>query len=124
MREHSERELLAELFPGTARELFGQGGVKRPTLGLFPVAEGKLALVQGEHLTELEPLDHRVRRAAQCDLCHTTRSSDEVRYYRAARGEREYLYLALCTSTRHCLERAGHARLSALAGRLRGEVRG
>ncbi len=121
MKHHSERDLLAELFPEVARREYGANGVRVRTLGLYPVAEGKLALVSGERLLELEPLEPKVRKAAQCDLCHTTRSGDEVRYYRAPRGEREYLYVSLCTSTRHCLERAGNARLNALAGRLLGD---
>ena len=121
MKHHSERDLLAELFPDAARREYGANGVRVRTLGLYPVAEGKLALVSGDALLELEPLEPKVKKAAQCDLCHATRSSDEVRYYRAPRGEREYVYLALCTSTRHCVERAGHQRLNALAGRLLGE---
>lgn len=118
MSEHLERDLLAELFPDTARELFGSPGAVRPTLGLYPVADGKLALVVGDRLLELEPLEHKVARAAQCDLCHVTRSHGDVRYYRAQQGGRHYRYVSLCTTTQHCLGRAGSHGLSALATRL------
>ncbi len=126
MKGHTEHDLLQELFPDTARELFGGGqdGAKGPTLGLFPVADGKLALVSGGALIELEPLEPVGKRAYHCDLCHVTRARAEVGIYRAAQsgqgapGGRRYRYVTLCLSTQHCQGRAGRAGLSALRDRL------
>lgn len=127
MKGHTEHDLLQELFPDTARELFGAvkggaGGAGGPTLGLFPVADGKLALVSGGALIELEPVEPVGKRAYHCDLCHVTRARAEVAIYRAAHGAaqggRRYRYVTLCLNTHHCQGRAGRAGLSALRDRL------
>ncbi|WP_425147883.1 hypothetical protein [Deinococcus sp.] len=121
MADHSERDVLRELFPETARELFGDGsGAAAPTLGLHPVADGRLALVSGGRLAELVPLEPKGHKAAHCDLCHATRSRSEVGIYRARSGERLYLYLTLCLNTEHCQRRAGKQGLEGLAERVLG----
>ena len=119
MKGHTEHDLLQELFPDTARELFGAAlGVSGPTLGLFPVAEGKLALVSGGALIELEPVEPVGKRAHHCDLCHVTRGRAEVGIYRAELRPRRYRYVTLCLNTHHCQGRAGRAGLAALRDRL------
>ena len=122
MSDHSERDLLRELFPETARELFGAGagkaGVTAPTLGLYPVVDGRLALVSGGQLAELEPLEQKGTRAAHCDLCHATRSRAEARVFRVRASERTTLYLTLCLNTEHCQRRAGKPGLESLADRV------
>ncbi|ADV68101.1 hypothetical protein [Deinococcus maricopensis] len=118
MKDHSERDLLRELFPDTAREEYGDGPTERTTLGLYPVPDGRLALVQGDQLAELEPLERAGKAAFMCDLCQVTRSRDEVNVYRVGVAARRYLYLTLCTNTPACQQRAGAARLSALADRV------
>lgn len=119
MSDHSERELLSELFPDTARELFGEGVTPlRSTLGLFEVADGRRALVNGGRLAELEPLEQKGNKAAHCDLCHVTRSRSEAGIYRARQGERRSLYLTLCLNTEQCQRRAGRRGLEVLAARV------
>lgn len=120
MKSHDERDVLRELFPGTARELFGSasptfGGA---TLGLHEVADGKLALVRGDRLLELEPVETLGKRAAHCDLCHATRSRGEVGIYRAQLAPGRFRYLTLCLSSRHCQSRAGARGLATLADAL------
>ncbi|GGR01070.1 hypothetical protein [Deinococcus ruber] len=119
MADYSERDVLRELFPETARELFGDGHqAAAPTLGLYEVADGRRALVNGGRLAELEPLEPKGNKAAHCDLCHSTRSRNEVGIYRARSGERLYLYLTLCLVTEHCQRRAGKQGLEQLAERV------
>lgn len=119
MSDHSERDLLRELFPETARELFGSGaGAAVPTLGLYPVADGRLALVSGGRLAELEPLEQKGSKAAHCDLCHATRSRNEAGFFRVRASERTTLYLTLCLNTEHCQRRAGKPGLETLAERV------
>ena len=119
MSDHSERDLLRELFPETAREVFGTGvGVTVPTLGLYPVADGRMALVSGGHLAELEPLEQKGHKAAHCDLCHVTRSRSEAGVFRVRATERTTLYLTLCLNTEHCQRRAGKPGLEALVERV------
>ncbi|MFC4452705.1 hypothetical protein [Deinococcus sonorensis] len=120
MSDHSERDVLRELFPGTARELFGDHEPPRVTLGLYPVADGRMALISGGQLAELEPLEQRGSKAAHCDLCHVTRSRSDVGIFRARSGERLYMYLTLCLNTEHCQRRAGTHGLEALAARVMG----
>jgi len=82
MSDHSERDLLRELFPDTARELFGSlPGTPVPTLGLYPVADGRMALVSGGRLAELEPMRSRRARCRRCTAtwCHVTRSRSDGR---------------------------------------------
>lgn len=122
MNSHSERDLLLELFPGTAREEFGEGGARKATLGLFPVGDGKLALVRGGRLVELHPVDAAGKNACHCDLCHATRSRGDVGIYRVEAGSRRYRYVTLCLSTRHCQDRGGHHSLAHLADRLLGDA--
>lgn len=95
---HDERDLLLELFPETARELFGEPGgrshepsARRATLGLFPVADGKLAVVHGDRLLELDPIEPAGKNAVHCDLCHVTRSRSEVGIYRAELAPRVFV---------------------------------
>jgi hypothetical protein len=119
MSDHSERDLLRELFPETARELFGSGaGATVPTLGLYPVADGRMALVSGGHLAELEPLEQKGSKAAHCDLCHATRSRSEAGVFRVRATARTTLYLTLCLNTEHCQRRAGKQGLETLADRV------
>ncbi|GGJ71816.1 hypothetical protein [Deinococcus aquiradiocola] len=119
MSDHSERDLLRELFPDTARELFGSlPGTPVPTLGLYPVADGRMALVSGGRLAELEPIEQKGTRAAHCDLCHVTRSRSEAGIFRVRATERTTLYLTLCLNTEHCQRRAGRQGLEALAERV------
>ena len=119
MSDHSERDLLRELCPETAREVFGTGvGVTVPTLGLYPVADGRMALVSGGHLAELEPLEQKGNKAAHCDLCHVTRSRSEAGVFRVRATERTTLYLTLCLNTEHCQRRAGKPGLETLAERV------
>lgn len=119
MSDHSERDLLRELFPETARELFGSGTAATvPTLGLYPVLDGRMALVSGGHLAELEPLEQKGTKAAHCDLCHVTRSRSEAGVFRVRATERTTLYLTLCLNTEHCQRRAGKQGLEALAERV------
>ncbi|WP_424949596.1 hypothetical protein [Deinococcus sp.] len=119
MADYSERDLLRELFPETARELFGDGpGAAAPTLGLYPVADGRLALVSGGRLAELVLLEPKGHKAAHCDLCHVTRSRSEAGIFRVRASERTTLYLTLCLNTEHCQRRAGKPGLEALAERV------
>lgn len=121
MSGHSERDLLSELFPESARELFGQGGsaaARSQTPGLYPVADGRLALVSGGQLAEFEPLEGRGNVAFHCDLCHVTRTGSDAGIFRVRRGERQYLYLTLCRNTLHCQRRAGRSGLEGLAQRV------
>lgn len=119
MAHHSERDVLRELFPETARELFGEAGGGRATLGLFPVAETKLAFVHGDRLLELDPVEPSGKAAHQCDLCHVTKSRHEVGIYRAELAPRRYRYVTLCLGTKACQARAGHHGLVQLAEKLR-----
>lgn len=118
-RDHSVRDLLRELFPETHRELFGHDQeAAPPTLGLYPVADGRLALVQGDQLAEFTPLDPKGNRALHCDLCHHTRSRSEAAVYRVHVGRRLTRYVTLCVGTDHCQKRAGTRGLAHLAGRI------
>ena len=118
-QEHSARNLLRELFPETHRELFGpHQGDARPTLGLYPVADGRLALVHGDQLAEFTPLDPRGKNVLHCDLCHYTRSRSEAALYRVVVAARRSRYVTLCTATGACQDRAGRRGLETLAGRI------
>lgn len=118
-QEHSVRDLLRELFPETHRELFGPHGEDAlPTLGLYPVADGRLALVHGGQLAEFTPLDPRGKNALHCDLCHYTRSRSEAALYRVVVAARRSRYVTLCTATEACQGRAGRRGLEALSGRI------
>lgn len=121
MKSITERDLLHELFPGTARELFGDGGVKRATLGIYDVADGRRAFVRADRLVELDPVDPAGKNVLHCDLCHVTRSRSEAAVYRAEVAPRRYRYITLCLSTQHCQQRAGHSGLNQLADRLMGD---
>ncbi|MFC6591167.1 hypothetical protein ACFP81_03400 [Deinococcus lacus] len=60
---HSAEDLLRELFPETFEALFGQPAPGGPlTLGLYLVADGRLALVHGRQLAEFTPLPPRATR--------------------------------------------------------------
>lgn len=118
-KDHSARDLLRELFPDTHRELFGEGGAQGPlTLGLYPVADGRLALVHGDQLAEFTPLDPRGKNALHCDLCHYTRSQSEAAMYRVVVGARRTRYVTLCLETDACQKRAGPHALPHLADRI------
>ncbi|WP_019010019.1 hypothetical protein [Deinococcus aquatilis] len=123
-QEHSVRDLLRELFPETHRELFGhEADATHPappplTLGLYPVADGRLALVQGDQLAEFTPLDPKARNALHCDLCHYTRSRTEAALYRVHVAARRTRYVTLCTGTQSCQQRAGRRGLERLADRI------
>ncbi|WP_261664625.1 hypothetical protein [Deinococcus sp. Marseille-Q6407] len=112
----SAAELLQELFPGSEdapQDMSGQ-----PTLGLYPVADGRLALVHGRQLAEFTPLHGQAKNALHCDLCHHTRSPSEATIYRVVVAQRRSRYITLCRSTEHCQSRAGRAGLEALAERV------
>ncbi|MFC5848919.1 hypothetical protein [Deinococcus petrolearius] len=122
-KAHSARDLLRELFPDTHREIFGapnpgDAGAGAPTLGLYPVADGRLALVHGDQLAEFTPLDPRGKNALHCDLCHYTRSRSEARLYRVVVAARRTRYLTLCAPTGPCQGRAGARGLERLAERI------
>ncbi|SMB90690.1 hypothetical protein [Deinococcus hopiensis] len=118
-KDHSARDLLRELFPDTYRELFGEGQPQAPlTLGLYPVADGRLALVHGDQLAEFTPLDPKGKNALHCDLCHYTRSRSEAALYRVVVGARRTRYVTLCLDTEPCQKRAGPRGLSQLSGRI------
>ncbi|UBV43547.1 hypothetical protein LAJ19_04855 [Deinococcus taeanensis] len=117
---HSVQDLLRELFPDTHRELFGDGlDPDAPaTLGLYPVADGRLALVHGDQLAEFTPIDPKGRNALHCDLCHYTRSRSEAVMYRVVVAARRTRYVTLCTPTHSCQQRAGERGLLSLAERI------
>lgn len=118
-KNHSARDVLRELFPESYRELFGESGAEGPlTLGLYPVADGRLALVHGDQLAEFTPLDPRGRNALHCDLCHYTRSRSEAALYRVVVGARRTRYVTLCLGTEACQKRAGSHALAHLADRI------
>ena len=116
-KAHSARDLLRELFPDTHREIFGaaDGGAGAPTLGLYPVADGRLALVHGDQLAEFTPLDPKGKNALHCDLCHYTRSRSEASLYRVVVAARRTRYVTLCAPTEPCQGRAGARGLERLA---------
>ncbi|KQR33075.1 hypothetical protein [Deinococcus sp. Leaf326] len=116
-KAHSARDLLRELFPDTHREIFGgtDAGGGAPTLGLYPVADGRLALVHGDQLAEFTPLDPKGKNALHCDLCHYTRSRSEASLYRVVVAARRTRYVTLCTPTGPCQGRAGTRGLERLA---------
>ena len=118
MSEFSETDLLRELFPDTARELFGELPTPRETLGLYPVADGRLALISGPQLAEFTPLEPKGNKALHCDLCHYTRSRSEAAVYRVVVGARRSRYLTLCTATEGCQQRAGKDGVRRLAERI------
>ncbi|GGK86196.1 hypothetical protein [Deinococcus radiotolerans] len=116
---HSVQDLLRELFPETHRELFGERTSDAPpTLGLYPVADGRLALVHGDQLAEFTPIEPKGRNALHCDLCHYTRSRSEAALYRVVVAARRTRYVTLCTPTGPCQGRAGERGLMALADRI------
>ncbi|WP_291426971.1 hypothetical protein [Deinococcus sp.] len=118
-KHHSAAELLRELFPESYRELFGEGPADAPlTLGLYPVADGRLALVHGEQLAEFTPIAPKGSAALHCDLCHHTRSRSEAHIYRVVVAARRTRYVTLCTPTEGCQQRAGVKGLAALAERI------
>ena len=118
-KSHTAADLLRELFPETHREIFGQRPSERaPTLGLYPVADGRLALVHGDQLAEFTPLPQKGTTALHCDLCHHTRSRSEANIYRVVVGARRTRYVTLCTPTEGCQQRAGTQGLAALADRI------
>ena len=93
-------------------------GGRAPTLGLYPVADGRLALVYGQQLAEFTPLSGKVKTALHCDLCHYTRSPSEAQLFRVVVAQRRSRYVTLCRDTAHCQKRAGREGLSALAKRI------
>lgn len=122
-KEHSARDVLRELFPESYRELFGPSGAEGSeggplTLGLYPVADGRLALVHGDQLAEFTPIDPRGKHVLHCDLCHYTRSRTEAALYRVVVGARRTRYLTLCVETESCQQRAGTRNLTGLADRI------
>lgn len=119
-KAHSARDLLRELFPDTHRELFGGTdiGASAPTLGLYAVADGRLALVHGDQLAEFTPLDPKGSNALHCDLCHYTRSRSEAKLYRVVVAARRTRYVTLCAPTEPCQGRAGPRGLERLAERI------
>ncbi|MBZ9711755.1 hypothetical protein [Deinococcus multiflagellatus] len=118
--DHSVQDLLRELFPDTHRELFGAapGQHQPPTLGLYEVADGRLALVHGDQLAEFTPLDPKGARALHCDLCHYTRSRSEAALYRVHVAARRTRYVTLCLGSAACVTRAGERGLLKLAERI------
>ncbi|MBB5232606.1 hypothetical protein [Deinococcus budaensis] len=119
--DHSARDVLRELFPESYRELFGEGGGAEGgplTLGLYPVADGRLALVHGDQLAEFTPLDPKSNKALHCDLCHYTRSRSEATLFRVVVGARRTRYVTLCLGTEACQKRAGRRGLETLADRI------
>ncbi|MPY65934.1 hypothetical protein F8S09_04375 [Deinococcus sp. SDU3-2] len=119
-KNHSARDVLRELFPESYRELFGeaQGQDSPLTLGLYPVADGRLALVHGDQLAEFSPLDPKGKNALHCDLCHFTRSRQEAAFYRVVVAARRTRYVTLCLDTAACQRRAGTRGLATLADRI------
>lgn len=116
---HSERDLLRELFPETAQQLYGKlGRPTQETLGLYPVAEGKLALVYGTQLAEFTPIPPKGNSALHCELCHYTRSRSEATFYRVQVSRTLTRYMSLCLETEHCVKRAGKSGLKAFAERV------
>ncbi len=125
MAYHNEKDLLFELFPATARRLFPGGPAGAPpTLALCPVAGGGLALIDGDRLLELEPLEQAGRGSVMCELCSRTVSRSDALFYRvrvpSAAGR--WRYLALCAKRSGCESVAGSARLKRLAQRLQQPV--
>lgn len=119
MPDHSEREILRELFPATARQLYGAGPQRtRETLGLYPVADGKLALVYGAQLAEFTPIPPKGQGALHCELCHYTRSRSEAAFYRVQVTPTLSRYLPLCLDTEQCVRRAGPGGLKTFAERV------
>ncbi|PTA69257.1 hypothetical protein [Deinococcus arcticus] len=117
--EHSAQDLLRELFPDTHRELFGDGhGPARATLGLYEVADGRLALVHGDQLAEFTPIEPKGNNPLHCDLCHYTRSRSEAALYRVHVAARRTRYVTLCLGSAACVARAGERALLKLAGRI------
>ncbi len=118
-KHHSAAELLRELFPESYREIFGEQPADVPlTLGLYPVADGRLALVHGEQLAEFTPIAPKGSAALHCDLCHHTRSRSEAHIYRVVVAARRTRYVTLCSPTEGCQQRAGKKGLEALAERI------
>lgn len=118
-KSHTAADLLRELFPESHREIFGEkASDKAPTLGLYPVADGRLALVHGDQLAEFTPLPPKGNAALHCDLCHHTRSRSEAHIYRVVVAARRTRYVTLCTPTAGCQQRAGQRGLEALADRI------
>ncbi|MDO4263572.1 MAG: hypothetical protein Q4C67_05180 [Deinococcus sp.] len=113
----SAAELLRELFPESA-DLPQDAGRSEPTLGLYPVADGRLALVHGRQLAEFTPLSGQAKNALHCDLCHYTRSPSEAAIYRVVVAQRRSRYVTLCCATAQCQGRAGTAGLRSLAERI------
>ena len=115
-KAHTAAELLRELFPESYREIFGERPLNTPpTLGLYPVADGRLALVHGNQLAEFTPIAPKGSTALHCDLCHHTRSRSEAQIYRVVVAERRSRYVTLCSPTEGCQQRAGQRGLEALA---------
>ena len=120
-KSHTAADLLRELFPASHREIFGERASdsdKALTLGLYPVADGRLALVQGDQLAEFTPLPPKGNVALHCDLCHHTRSRSEAHIYRVVVAARRTRYVTLCSPTAGCQQRAGKQGLAALADRI------
>lgn len=118
-KAHTAAELLHELFPESYREIFGERPIHAPpTLGLYPVADGRLALIHGDQLAEFTPVPPKGSSALHCDLCHHTRSRSEAQLYRVRVAARLTRYITLCTPTEQCQTRAGRTGLSALAERI------
>lgn len=127
---HSLPELLRELFPQTYQKIFSSGHADElaanntkasqsaPTLGLYQVAEQRLALVYGDQLAELSPLESKTTKALHCDLCHYTRSRSEASMYRLQVSPRKSRYITLCNNLAACQQRAGQAALKKFAMRI------
>ena len=118
-KAYTAAALLRDLVPESYREIFGERSLdKPPTLGLYPVADGRLALVYGDQLAEFTPIAPKGSTALHCDLCHHTRSRSEASIYRVVVGARRTRYLTLCSPTEGCQSRAGVQGLTALAERI------
>ena len=114
---YTAEELLQELFgeQGQPESVSGNMPLDKATLGIYPVADGRLALVHGAQLAEFTPLSSGAKRALHCDLCHYTRSPSEAQIYRVVVEDRRARYVTLCSNIAPCQERAGHTGLERLA---------
>lgn len=118
-KDHSIGDVLEELFPKTYHELFGtEAAPSNPTLGLYQVADQRIALVKGDQLAELIPIVPKGKSALLCDLCHYTRSRSEAGMYRVTVAAHRTRYVTLCFNTSACQHRAGQRGLEALTERI------
>lgn len=118
-KDHSIGDVLEELFPKTYRELFGtEAAPLNPTIGLYQVADQRMALVKGDQLAELTPIEPKGKSALLCDLCHYTRSRSEANMYRVTIAPQRTRYVTLCCNTAACQHRAGRQGLEDLIERI------